>query len=69
MTQFTATSSELCASLKIDPATLRRQRKLQFFKPGVHFIAVGTGIAKPRLRWNVAEVEKLMSIRSKKTLS
>lgn len=69
MSKFTETTSSLCERLNIHPVTLRRQRKLQFLRPGVHFISVGTGTAKPRLRWNFLAVEESLAKRSRKTPS
>jgi hypothetical protein len=46
----------------------RHLRLLQLLKLGVHFAAIGTETAKPRLRWNLQAIEAFIIKHSKQLL-
>lgn len=64
-TQFTATTSQVCAALAIDRRTLKRIIAEGFLQPGEHYRQHGVGRIRPRLRWNLAAVEQALTLRSR----
>ena len=54
---FTATTGDVRDTLRVSKNTLARMRADGIFRPGVHFVALGTGSLRASLRWNLAAVE------------
>ncbi len=62
---FTATTGDVRDTLRVSKNTLSRMRADGIFRPGVHFVALGTGSLRASLRWNLAAVEATLQKRSK----
>jgi len=65
---FDATTQEAAHQLRVSDATLRRLRREGVLKPGIHFRAVGSGISRPPLLWNVAAADEALAQRSRRVL-
>lgn len=65
-TQFTATTSQVCAALAIDRRTLKRIIAEGFLQPGEHYRQHGVGRVRPRLRWNLEAVDEAISQRTRR---
>ncbi|MCP9786792.1 hypothetical protein [Cyanobium sp. N5-Cardenillas] len=62
---FTATTGDVRDSLRVSKNTLARMRADGIFRPGVHFVALGTGSLRASLRWDLAAVEATLQKRSR----
>jgi hypothetical protein len=67
--RFTLTTKEAARELRTSQNTLRRLRKEGVLRPGVHFIAVGSGQIAPNLLWNCAEVQEALAKRTRRLLA
>lgn len=65
---FTHSTRQACEALQISDRTLLRLRRDGVLKPGDHFRAVGAGLHRPMLRWDVEEVERALARRSRRVL-
>ena len=65
---FAATTQEAAQQLRISDATLRRLRREGVLKAGVHFRAMGSGISRPPLLWNVDAADQALAQRSRRVL-
>lgn len=68
MTRFTLTSQELAKDIQISLSTLRRYRKEKFFLPGRHFLPIGIGRSRPRLKWDPAEVTATLELKARRSV-
>ena len=64
MINFTHTTTEACIALHVSDSTLRRLRRMGVLQAGVHFRAVGAGISKPALLWDVKATDEALANRS-----
>jgi predicted ArsR family transcriptional regulator len=66
---FDATTKEAATQLRISDATLRRLRQEGVLKAGVHYRAMGSGVSRPPLLWNVAASDLALAQRSRRVLT
>lgn len=66
---FTHSTRQACEALQISDRTLLRLRRDGVLKPGDHFRAVGAGLHRPMLRWDIEEVERALARRSRRVLT
>lgn len=65
---FTHTTYEVMDALRVSRTTLNRLRAEDILRPGCHFTAVGPGLKKPALRWDMNQVEATLARRGKQGL-
>jgi len=67
--QFTATTKEAVALLRISEATLRRLRRVGVLRPGIHYCAIGAGSIAPTLLWAPEACQEALARRSRKVFA
>ena len=62
---FFLTTGEMQDALRVTKNTLQRLRAAGVLQAGIHFTAIGVGLKRPNLRWNLAAVEATLAKRGK----
>jgi hypothetical protein len=65
-TRFTHTNAEIVEFLGISLSTLKRLRSTSFFRPGKHYIPIGTGSIRFEYRWDPKTTEEAYVLRSRR---
>lgn len=63
---FNLSTKELIDAIGISETSLRKLRSIGCFKPGEHFIDIGTGDHRPTFRWCLAAVETALQNRTRR---
>ncbi|MBD2718104.1 helix-turn-helix domain-containing protein [Synechococcus sp. FACHB-909] len=64
--RFSLSTAELAEILQISHKTIQRLRADGSLRPAKHYVAVGAGSVRPRLRWDLAAVEEALRLRTRR---